>query len=512
MARLLDSANPGKSSHLGSPNANCPGGGPGIGSGGNPGQPGRNCAAQGNVLVVQESDTNGAKDNPGGGVIIFSFASDTHIGHIGLMSIVGKTANIRVLTFDGKNVIIPVEGRGYNSVQQVHIGHVVKSLRVVLDCPGAVTEIGIFRASNGTEAAISYRSGRSYTHNVSLFAEYSPYFELYLTDLLTAKVGQLFGALQGGCWEGQSIAFDVAIEEVSSLAPVLAELKCDAVQNTVWSACPTKMESAILEYDCTPDLKCPFTPSSSGENYECNCGSDRQFYCSLQLVDVSGTSPAASPVRLDSPVPSSTPARQPSPKPSGKPSSSPSKKPTLPLKEAPSLAPASRTPSSTLSQELSTRPSAPSMEEAIALRTPPITGAPAGSEPSRTSDSSPSLPTAYHHCTEYFYETRIEMWSEEDLQCTPTEITAIGKLINTSYDEVLALDNALSDITISLETTVCPGGTSTSAQRYLQHERPRMLLSPTRKPTRKPTTRPTKKPTKKPTAKRKLAVVSWKGG
>ena len=73
-ARILDTSNPGNESHLGSPNMACPGGGPGIGSGGAPNELGENCASQGNVLIIQESNSTEAHANPGGGVIFFQFA------------------------------------------------------------------------------------------------------------------------------------------------------------------------------------------------------------------------------------------------------------------------------------------------------------------------------------------------------------------------------------------------------------------------------------------------------
>lgn len=67
-ARIFDTANPGADDatgdpDLGSPNINCPGGGVGIGAGGEPGKTGENCAPLGNVLIIQESDKRWADDN-----------------------------------------------------------------------------------------------------------------------------------------------------------------------------------------------------------------------------------------------------------------------------------------------------------------------------------------------------------------------------------------------------------------------------------------------------------------
>lgn len=67
-ARIFDTANPGADDatgdpDLGSPNIMCPGGGVGIGAGGEPGKTGENCAPLGNVLIIQESDKRYADDN-----------------------------------------------------------------------------------------------------------------------------------------------------------------------------------------------------------------------------------------------------------------------------------------------------------------------------------------------------------------------------------------------------------------------------------------------------------------
>jgi hypothetical protein len=138
----------------------------------------------------------------------------------------------------------------------------------------------------------------------------------------------------------------------------------------------------------------------------------------------------------------------------------------------------------------------------------PTIGRSFGSAPSGAFDGSPASPSA-HLCSEYFYETDIKMSSADNLPCTPEDIIAIGKLIDKAYDEVIALDNAISDINITLQTTVCPQDSSTSTQRrYLQQERTRKLAPV------KPTRKPTRKPTKRPTARKISAAVSasWTGG
>jgi hypothetical protein len=67
-ARIFDTSKPGANDatgdpDLGSPNVKCPGGGVGIGAGGEPGHPGENCAPLGNILIIQESDKRWADDN-----------------------------------------------------------------------------------------------------------------------------------------------------------------------------------------------------------------------------------------------------------------------------------------------------------------------------------------------------------------------------------------------------------------------------------------------------------------
>jgi hypothetical protein len=202
-ARILDTSNPGTEPHLGSPNIACPGGGPGIGSGGSPAnENGENCASQGNVLIVQESNSTEAHANPGGGVIVFQFDSPTPVGYIGLMGIVDGTANIRVVTHNNTFVVFPFEGRGENSVQAVPINQPsVKYLRVWLMSTGAVTEIGLY-----------------IPRKVSLFEQSIPELTTKLSTALTNKVIEVFGSIPGGCLENTTIAIDVTMAKVNALA------------------------------------------------------------------------------------------------------------------------------------------------------------------------------------------------------------------------------------------------------------------------------------------------------
>lgn len=61
-ARVFDTFSPGGAGgigdrDLGSPNEDCPGGGPGVGAGGGPDSPYSNCVPQGNVLIIQEDNS-----------------------------------------------------------------------------------------------------------------------------------------------------------------------------------------------------------------------------------------------------------------------------------------------------------------------------------------------------------------------------------------------------------------------------------------------------------------------
>jgi hypothetical protein len=301
MARILDSANPGNETrHLGSPNAKCAVGGPGVGSGGVPGEKGENCVPQGNVLIIQESNATVAKDSRGGGILLFSFDSITRIGHIGLMGVANGTASVEIAFDDFRSITIPVEGLGTNSVQQVDIGYAIRTLSVTLSGPGAVTEIGIFTPRTAAEA-ISYRGDQPYTNNVTLFDEFVPYLEFDLSYYLTRKVNNLFGSAKGGCLSENWAEIDVTLEKVSAL-PTVAELKCGAMNGTIWTECPTDFVAKILQYECTPGLECLFESTIVGEYAECNCGSDQQFYCSKFAADTGvdsspASSPASSPTR-----------------------------------------------------------------------------------------------------------------------------------------------------------------------------------------------------------------------
>ncbi len=78
---------------LGSPNETCPGGGPGVGAGGEVGQPGENCLSHGNVLImptIGDADGDGfidgvPDDDHRGGTIIFLFSEPVQIDYIEIL-------------------------------------------------------------------------------------------------------------------------------------------------------------------------------------------------------------------------------------------------------------------------------------------------------------------------------------------------------------------------------------------------------------------------------------------
>ena len=216
MARIFDSSNPtGDDWDLGTPNQNCPGGGPGRGNGGRPGQLGENCIAQGNILIVQESNKWAADDNVRGGVIVFTFDSPTRVGHLGLLDMDQGTSWLEILTADARTLRLNFTGFGDNSAQLVHVDLLVKKLKVVMMEAGGVTEIGIFRPTTAKEA-LSPQS-RSYIAQKSPLEEYIHYLEFDISYYLTTRINALFGTKAGSCLFGKWAVVDVQMEAVDKM-------------------------------------------------------------------------------------------------------------------------------------------------------------------------------------------------------------------------------------------------------------------------------------------------------
>jgi len=110
---------------LGSPNVDCWWSGPGVGAGGAPWQPGRNCDKLGNVIIIQEPGASCPDDNVNGGKIVFDFNPKAeYVQQIGLLDIDYQTT-ITVDYYEGgvmKQKIIPVPQLGDNSYQLLWIG------------------------------------------------------------------------------------------------------------------------------------------------------------------------------------------------------------------------------------------------------------------------------------------------------------------------------------------------------------------------------------------------------
>jgi hypothetical protein len=79
--------NPKYDPDLGTPNKDCPGGGPGVGDGGRPNSPFPNCVSQNNLLIIQDEDhgENTPNDSPIGGCFIIEFERPVTLINMGLL-------------------------------------------------------------------------------------------------------------------------------------------------------------------------------------------------------------------------------------------------------------------------------------------------------------------------------------------------------------------------------------------------------------------------------------------
>lgn len=152
--RLFNSAQPrdennrGGDPDLGSPNRKCSPAGPGVGSGGEPGQDTANCEPLGNVLIIQEEndDLDIPDDNRDGGTIAFDFSEDTmYVKEIGFLDTDKPNSTIVVVYEEDsilKEKVIDIPRVGNNGVQTVTIDIAnVRQLLVNLKDSGAVTFI-----------------------------------------------------------------------------------------------------------------------------------------------------------------------------------------------------------------------------------------------------------------------------------------------------------------------------------------------------------------------------------
>ena len=151
-AMIFDSSNPtGGDRDLGTPNEGF--GGPGVGTGGGPGQPGANAVPLGNVLILSEDgDSGDPDDNASGGTLIFTFDVDVRVDAVQILDIDEGMAG-SVTAFDEDGMTVGSAGMannlGNNSVQKVALGATgVRRLEVHFPGSGAVAGI-VFCAPGG---------------------------------------------------------------------------------------------------------------------------------------------------------------------------------------------------------------------------------------------------------------------------------------------------------------------------------------------------------------------------
>jgi hypothetical protein len=224
-ARIFNTANVTGGAHgLGAPNQKCdlkrnpPF--PGQGRGGEPGMPGANCFAQGNVLIIQETE----QWDPGmwkqSGEFVFSFDSPTRIGSIGLMDVTDRTDDhaqgwIMYTDVEGKSFKISFKGLGANSIQTVVVDKIVKKVTVVLKLGGAVRFIKIWTPKTLSEALS--KEAKLFLANRS-FVQYIPFLEFDLSYFLTRQINAKFGRNPASCLFDKWADITVKLKQVSTLA------------------------------------------------------------------------------------------------------------------------------------------------------------------------------------------------------------------------------------------------------------------------------------------------------
>ena len=157
---VFDSSNPtGGDFDLGTANETC--GGPGIGSGGESGQPGENCVARGNLLIVAEdigdSDDDGIVDDPddeaGGGTIRFDFDIVVDLEHLVIIDIDAETVDFSMNGPDGFVGAGSGSDAGNNSCQVIDLSEFrgVLSLEIVFSSSGGVAELAYHESEVSVE-------------------------------------------------------------------------------------------------------------------------------------------------------------------------------------------------------------------------------------------------------------------------------------------------------------------------------------------------------------------------
>ncbi len=128
-AIIFDSANPsGGDDDLGTPNEDF--GGPGIGSGGEQGEPGENNTALNKLLIIAEdivdSNNDGFVDDPDdeayGGSIYFDFDEPVKVSNVKLVDIDNKSNDVKGFNSSGAEIFnIRMSDLNHNSVQTINV-------------------------------------------------------------------------------------------------------------------------------------------------------------------------------------------------------------------------------------------------------------------------------------------------------------------------------------------------------------------------------------------------------
>lgn len=140
---------------LGSPNQACPGGGPGVGADGEPGDPGENCVDLGNVLImphnITDADMDGYVDAPNdssfGGTITISF--DRPVNGIALTVLDQDDASSAIVeTYDGVGGLISTDstnGFGNNSKDRILLTNAngIERIDVIFEGSGSISSFEV---------------------------------------------------------------------------------------------------------------------------------------------------------------------------------------------------------------------------------------------------------------------------------------------------------------------------------------------------------------------------------
>jgi len=152
VAMIFDTSQPGPDPDLGTPNQACPGGGPGVGVGGEPGQPGENCEFQGNALIIPNAVGPGVapNDDSAGGIITLTFDQPVTVLYVDVLDI--EENGLFITFFDMNDMqigdTVSPTGLGDNSFEEFSnfgadtVGN-VKTMRLSFPGSGAFTGIAV---------------------------------------------------------------------------------------------------------------------------------------------------------------------------------------------------------------------------------------------------------------------------------------------------------------------------------------------------------------------------------